>query len=259
MPRGFIGRTVESFFTETNQELTIAGQEHNQNPFEGDQNARGASVSAGDPRRTPPSETSDPSLSTNVNPPRLPPVRNQRLPFQVESALTGGFSLGIGNSTNVVVDRDTYENVMRSVNTVDDRAGEDVYRTATAIEEMCANIYIVPRTVPRILEVTGRLKSSLGEFRSLTEDAIIQVRGFVNEVSEIDMGNTSLVVVSESAAENVVRTVSNSMERQAESMEDTERNFETQAVSLEQQARDEMNMASQLESEASAMSIGSSC
>ena len=85
-----------------------------------------------------------------------------------------------------------------------------------AIESMCANIYIVPETVPKVLAITSQVKNMLPQFRSLTEEVCIDTRRFVNEMAEIDgasVGNFSLAVSERGTAE-AVGQVRNAVNRQ---------------------------------------------
>jgi len=53
---------------------------------------------------------------------------------------------------------------------------------------MCTEDYRLPWVVPRCLNITSHVKSSMSQFRSLTEDALIQARGFARDITEIDGG-----------------------------------------------------------------------
>lgn len=126
---------------------------------------------------------------SKVPPPSVKPGPNVKHPFRFETGYNGIHTTGVGNSSNIVLSASTYDELMRRVTTVDEQAGEDLYRVALAIEEMCSRMYVVPETVPRILALTSQLKSTLGEFRSLTEEANMRTRGYVNAMKEADEGN----------------------------------------------------------------------
>ena len=257
MASGFAGESVQRFLASVNNEMEEAGREHSTNPMEG--------------------ESSD-----VVTIPPAPNVSNQRMPFNAESGTGGNHPTGIGNSSNIVVYQGVYEEVIRRVNLVDDQAGADIFMIANAIEEMCSRIFVVPETVPRILAITGRLKASLGQFRSLTEEANIVTRRYVNTVMEIDRGSRSsgsaavgvnqvsrssggaavgvnqvsgssgsaVVAISRTRATDAIRRVESTMERQVDSMDRTADGFGRQADSMDRQADQETKKADQLETEA---------
>jgi len=163
MINGFSGRSAVHFINATNTALAESGEALSRDPFQGREWRRG-------------------------NPPNIRPGINQRAPFSEESGMNGGHTVGVGNATNIVVDEHVYEDVVRQIGMLDEEFGADLYRTATAIEEMCTSMYVAPETTPLLLEIASQLKSSLGQFRSLTEEASIQTRRFVDEMMEIDMG-----------------------------------------------------------------------
>ena len=209
MANGFIGKSAGKFFTNTGDALRQAGEAHDRDPFEG--------------------------LTSNRVPfPSLPTARNQTIPFSPDEAWTGSTNArSVGDASNIVVDPDVYSHVMRRVETVDHQAGADIYMVATAIEEICTGIFVVPETVPRILAITSQLKNSLGQFRSLTENANIDIRGFVHAMAEIDHGNTGLLAVSRTRADDVIQRVSTTMNRQVDNMESTTGSYRSQAGNIE--------------------------
>lgn len=197
MPNGFLGASANNFIRETHRAMLTAVNAHNRKPFEG--------FSAG-----------------NVPLPRIEPGVNQRFPFSADDGLSGRHAVGIGNSSNVVVEQVTYEDSLRKVDMVDDQAGEEIYRAAMAIEEMCSSMYIVPETAPKIMAITNQIKNSLGRFRSLTEDVNIETRRFVNEIRHIDQGGDMFfLAMQDMMANDVVNRASGSMNQQAENMRNT--------------------------------------
>ena len=222
MARGFSGRSVERFFTNTGEALHAAGKAHDIDPFVG--------------------MTAD--LTTF---PSLPNRSNRPVPFQPEDAWSGGnHARSVGDSSNIVVDPHVYNEVTQRVDRVDHQAGADLYAVAEAIEEMCAKIFIVPETVPHILAITRRLKGSLGRFRAYTEDSNINIRRFVNHIADADRGNTGIVAISTAEAERTINRVSSTANAQADNMERTASGYLSQASGLtgqplsqaEQSARD---------------------
>ena len=109
-----------------------------------------------------------------------------RLQYSADTAMSGQYNTYAGNSSNIVFDPDIYDEMLRRVQIIDEQAGEDLYRVAIQIEEMCETIYIIPETLPKFLSILNSVKDSLREFRSLTEEACIQTRKFVNAIDSID-------------------------------------------------------------------------
>jgi len=107
-------------------------------------------------------------------------------PHSPDSAESGGYSTGIGNSSNVVVDGNTYDEILQRIRMIDAETAESMYNIAVQIEEMCQSIYIVPSTLPKYLAIVDKVKASLGEFQSLTDEARSFANGFVEEVTHID-------------------------------------------------------------------------
>ena len=177
MPRGFSGKIVEHFFSNTSAALDMANMAHSRDPFEG-------------------------MASNRVPLPNMSTPRNISAPFTVEDAWSNAMhARRVGNCSNVVVDHQLYGDAVSRVDVIDDQAGADIYMIANAIEDMCARIFVVPETVKRILAVTDQLKGSLGQFRSLTEDANIDMRRFVGAISAVDHGSMKQLAISDSGSE----------------------------------------------------------
>jgi len=92
---------------------------------------------------------------------------------------------GIGNSTNIVVDESLYRDTTNKVDSIDDKMGECLYRTALEIEEMCRTIFILPQAAPRCLGISDEVKRSLGEFRALTDEANLLANRFARDINDI--------------------------------------------------------------------------
>jgi len=208
MPRGFAGKSVERFFSRTGDALKRAGDAHSRVPFEG--RAEGL-----------------------VPFPRFATPNNQPIPFAPEDAWSeASHGRGAGDSSNIVVDPDVYNDVMRRVDILDNQAGEDLHMVCTTIEDMCARIFIVPGTVPRILNVSEQLKNSLGQFRALTDDANISMRRYVDDVMDRDRGNTKQLALSKAGAEQAINRVSGTIDRQINSMERTAESYKNRASNM---------------------------
>ena len=196
MPNGFSGYSVKRFFETTNHALEQAVNIHNNNPMQG---------------------------MKGVISPR---ILNVRMPFTVDSALSGRYTTGVGRSSNIVVNPAVYENVIKNVNRVDDQSGADLYRLSVAIEKMCNNIFIVPETIPRIMAITGQIKKCLGQFRPIAEEVNITTRNFVRQMMEIDGGSSGsqavTLAISEQGAAQARQSISKMREQQSSNMTSTQ-------------------------------------
>ena len=150
MPNGFIGRAAAKYLSQVS-------------------NAHSNAVSA-----------------TSQTPSHAPPgPRVRRLPFTPDDAFNGNFSTGRGDSSNIVVNQEEYEAACRTIDQIDDKIGECLYRTAREIEHMCQTSFILPAAVPRCMNISDSVKNSLNEFRTVTHDAIVEIRRFAREIDEI--------------------------------------------------------------------------
>jgi len=111
--------------------------------------------------------------------------RERRLPFNPEDAHSGGAFFSQGSLTTIAVDASEYDMVANMVSHADDVIGECLYNVAAEIEVMCQTTFILPKAVPRCVNVSDNIKSSLGQFRSLTEESLIQLRRFTQEILNI--------------------------------------------------------------------------
>jgi len=222
MSRGFVGKSAERFFAATENAFEKAGDAHEKKPFEGKKEGI-------------------------VPLPRLPSVSNKDAPFEAADAWSGtAHARNAGNSSNIVVDPQVYDAILRRVDMTDHQVGADLYRVAAAIEEMCAKSFVVPETAARVLAVISQVKNSLGQFRALTEDAAISIRRFASAISDADLGNTGQVAVSEASAEQIISRVSSTLDRQTDSMERTANNYKTCSETLMNQAKREHQKADSL-------------
>jgi len=115
-----------------------------------------------------------------------PPGPNAKhFPFEPGEAKGGGFVTGYGNSSNIVSDQREYEEISRMISHADDRMGECLYRAALEIEALCQSAYRLPWATPRCLDISNSVKTSMGEFRSLTEEATQQMGSYAREIEEI--------------------------------------------------------------------------
>ena len=161
MPYGFIGNACMKYLSNVNGAMVSAHTVHSRNPLEG--------VS-----------------SNKTTPPALPPSKNHNIVHTPDTAKHGGFSLGIGNNSNIVVSQDTYERTIHRASSFDTAMAEESYNLSVQLEEMCSSIYVVPETLPKFLEAVSTIKSSLTEFQAVTDDARMQTLSFVGEMMSID-------------------------------------------------------------------------
>jgi len=160
MPRGFVGRAASAY-------LTSAEQVHTRATTQTSRIATGVPVS--------------PGATTRL-------LRTKTLPFNPEDARAGGpVPTGRGNSSNIVVRQEDYEAISWLINQADDRVGECMHNIACEIEALCQTVFVLPDAVPRCLNISDSVKRSLGQFRSVTEDALIRTRNFAREISEIGL------------------------------------------------------------------------
>ena len=159
MPRGFTGQPATAFLT-----------------FADDAQTRAINTSS----RVSADVSDTPSAGTASR------IRNRQLPFEPQQATQGGLvPSGRGNSSNIIVSEREYESITRLISQADDRLGECLYNVANEIELMCQTIFVLPDAVPRCLNISETIKRSLGQFRSMTEDAALQTRNFVREITSI--------------------------------------------------------------------------
>ena len=129
------------------------------------------------------------STASRVSSVRPAPILREPRPVRLlhppESAYIGNFSLWRGNSTNIVVNQSEYDSIYHIVDNIDNNMGACVHNVATEIEEMCRTSFILPSAGPRCLNISDSIKRSLGQFRMVTEDSLIQMRRYVNEMMGI--------------------------------------------------------------------------
>jgi len=153
MPRGFIGRPATAYLTQTS-------------------NAHKRAVDTGTQHAA--------AAPSNAN------LRVRMLPFEPEEANRGGpVATGRGNSSNIVVSQSEYIAISRMISQADDRMGECLYSISNEIEALCQTAFVLPDAVPRCLDISDSVKRSLGQFRSVTEDAVMQARNFARDITDI--------------------------------------------------------------------------
>jgi len=152
MPTGFIGPPARRYLTQATQDHTRATNVLTQAP-------------------------------TGQGVPTLRQARN--LPFSPEDANTGTTNFGRGGTGNIAVNQQDYETISRQVSQLDDKIGHCIYTATTEIEEICQTIFRLPSATPRCMNISDKVKTSLGQFRSVTEDAGLQIRRFASDITNI--------------------------------------------------------------------------
>jgi len=160
MPNGFVGRPALRYITDVVETLATAELALQRDPF---RNLRNRAVP----------------------PPSVPPQTGKQSPYTVGDAKIGGFSTGVGASENIVVEDSEYISITQQIDAVDDLFGETMYQIASEIEALCSTSFILPRTVPKCLLIAQTMKGSLGEFRSVTEEGIIQTKNYSSDIVSV--------------------------------------------------------------------------
>jgi hypothetical protein len=159
MPYGFSGKASKGYLAGVHESLSESNVEYTKDPFEG--------------------------YSWSVGTPSLPYRSSQETPYPPDSASGGGHSTGLGNSGNIAVSEDTFVEISGRVNRIDEDMCRDIQTVILEIEEMCNTVFILEQTLPKYLGILNSVKSSLGEFESLTTDSETQARKFAGEISDI--------------------------------------------------------------------------
>ena len=111
MPAGFVGNVAERYLTDVENALEAAAVVHSRDPLIG----------------VPTELTGRPALPTPVN---------ETPPYPASTAHNGGHTTGVGNSSNIVVNRGTYSEIMQEIDSIDQRVSEAMYNAAVALEQL---------------------------------------------------------------------------------------------------------------------------
>lgn len=168
MPRGFIGMHAVRYLGQTTEAHRTAINSGNQTSQE--TQARMIAQTDGQTNQM---------FEENIN------TRERQLPFSPEDATTGSFTTGRRNSTNIVADEHEYNIICQRVSQTDDQISECMYKIAQEIETLCQTSFILPVAVPRCMNVSNDVKSSLSQFREVTDEIILQTRRFAREITSI--------------------------------------------------------------------------
>ena len=158
MPYGFSGIATNGYLGKVSDSLSVAGTVHSKDPFGG----RGGS-------RVP---TPPVYQAGNRQPPHTP-------------GDGGGYTTGTGDSSNVVVSRAACHELANRVRQVDDRVAGELDRISQQVESMCESVYVFPKTKPRVLGLKDSVKSSMGEFRDVSDETGAGMRRFSDDMGSI--------------------------------------------------------------------------
>ena len=160
MPDGFVGTPAGSYLGDVDIALVTAEPIHSRDPFQ--------------------------NLSNRaVPPPGLPARPNKQSPHPPDTAKSGGHTTGSGSSSNIVVGEGEYDAIKQKIDQIDEAIGQELYNIAAEIEALCNGAYVLPKAVPKCLLITMGIKSSMGNFRSMTAEAVIKLQGFVRGIMAI--------------------------------------------------------------------------
>jgi len=166
MPRGFIGKPAARYLGQATD-------------------AHRNAVNAGNQTSQQVQARMNTAAASSQTPQLLASPRERRLPFGPEDANTGSFTTGRRNSSNIVVDEHEYQSITSRVSQTDEQLGECMYRIAQEVEALCQSSFILPSAASRCMSVSDDVKRSLGQFRSVTEEMVIQTRRFAQEITDI--------------------------------------------------------------------------
>ncbi len=115
-------------------------------------------------------------------------VREIKSNYGDDDLSSGSHITGRGNQSNIVIDKEEYDEVLRMLRSVDEATARSLYEASMKIEDFCSSIYIVPDTLPPYLSLLGKVKTSLSEYQALTEETSAFAVRFVNEILDMDQG-----------------------------------------------------------------------
>jgi hypothetical protein len=157
MPYGFSGLAANYYLQRIEASLKSAASVHSRYPFDG-------------------------CGSGAVSPPAVCPGGNQRPPYTAEG---GGHTTGAGNTGNIVVTQSVYHELSGMIKEIDDKISSELAAISREIDDMCGSVYMLPSTTPRVLEIMERVRSSIPEFKGVSDDAGMDARGFAGEMLSI--------------------------------------------------------------------------
>ena len=160
MPNGYIGNPARGYLEIITNVMLNAEEVHSKDPFENLSN------------RT-------------IPPPSISPGRSIPIPYHVDTAMSGSFTLGIGDSSNIVVGQSEYESVLNQIEEVDEIVGQELYDIAAEIETLFDVDYVLPRAGVKCKMITMGVKECMNDFRSLTEACVSKTKTYVNGIMSI--------------------------------------------------------------------------
>jgi len=200
MPQGFIGGPAVKYIAEVVEVLSTSELVLRRDPF-----AR---------------------LSNRAVPPPALPVRTSiQPPYQANEARSGSGSTGVGNSSNIVLGAEGYDEDWVKLQNINNEMGEHFYRTIMAIENLCETSFRLPQVVPMIMITLMAYRNMLGDFRSLTDETLSKMRGFADEILNMVGGSPGGFVWNASGANGVRVECETSMRQQSDLLRETASHF----------------------------------
>ena len=86
----------------------------------------------------------------------------------IPDGTTGGYSLNVGNPTNIVVDDGVYKSELSRIVQSDEAMAERILNVIRELEDACENIFIIPRTTAGAREVLDEVKRQMQGFGAYT-------------------------------------------------------------------------------------------
>ncbi|MCL2841806.1 MAG: hypothetical protein FWE05_13690 [Defluviitaleaceae bacterium] len=162
-----------------------------------------------------------------------------RLPYTSSDANIGSYSLGYGNSGNIVANQGKYYDTSFEAYRIDDDLGRFIYSVTREIDIMCQTIFKMPTAVPRILDISNEIRTSLDEFIILTDDTTKHIRRYADDMAVVG-GNGSAdfttFIWNESGAEHVRARSEAALREQADELRHASTKFQIRADELIEEA-----------------------
>ena len=195
MPFGFSGAPTVRYLSDVEKAIEQARAEHNIDPF--------ANLS-----------------NRAVTPPGLPVPINEEVPYLSNGAESGGNTVGAGSSSNIVVREEAYRPILQDIDQADDEIAEALFAVGNQIIDLCETTFVLPRTVPKIMEISQQVIDSLSGFRNLTGSIEEETNNFIGSVLGVGGGGENLVW-NEANAEDIRFESDQTMRKQAANMNKT--------------------------------------
>jgi len=158
MPDGFRGDAAANYLEAVSSALFAAATIHSRNPFQ-----------------TLPNDPIQPH-------PQLPVTENVCIPHPPETARSGGYTVGLGSSGNIVVDIGEYTSILSRIKQADDGMGSMIYEMAERIKQMSESSFVLPQASSRVTAILSRVRDLLDTYASLADEATHKPRMFADQI-----------------------------------------------------------------------------